>query len=141
MATLTPEQFREKHARRLKGSIEDIRRGIQGVTEAPGIKAAEKADKMLANLTEAVTSGKWAANIASVSLEDWQDSMINKGLGRIPAGIDGAAAKVEAFADQLLAYQKSLKSEVDRMPDLTLEDSIAKMVAWTRGMSKFRFKK
>ena len=134
---ITPEAFAEKHARRLKGAAEDIRRGVEGVTEAPGQKAAQKADKYLAGIQEAVSSGKWQSRVSAVSLDEWKTKMINVGLPRIAGGVDAAKDKVTKFAEQLLAYESSLKDEIDRMPDTTLEDSIARMTAWVRGMAKF----
>ena len=140
MARVTPEQFREKHARRLKGSLEDIVAGVQNVTTAPGVKAAEKADKMKANLVRRIDDGTWGRRVAGVSLDEWKNSVIEKGVNRIPAGIDAAAGKVEAFASQLLPHIDRGVAELDKMPDLTLEDSIARMTKFTRHMSKFRKK-
>lgn len=138
MAKLTPKQAREKHARNLKASVPDIQIGVDAVSEAPGKKAAAQQEKMLANLTEAVRSGKWARRVEGVSLEDWKATMLNKGVGRIAAGIDGASEKVEAFFAQLFPYQDTLQAEIDRLPDLTLEDSIQRMTAWVRGMANFK---
>jgi len=39
MPKLTPAEYAEKHARRLKASTEDIRKGVAKVTEAPTAKA------------------------------------------------------------------------------------------------------
>ena len=137
MAKLTPAEFQEKHARRLKGSIEDIRAGVARVTEAPTAKAAAKQDKMLANLTKSVQSGKWASRLKAVTLEDWKGKMTEKGLNRIAGGIDEAKPKVIDFAAQLLPFEDNLKAQIDKMPDLTLEDSVSRATAWIRGMSKF----
>lgn len=138
MAKLTPAQAREKHARNLKASVPDITIGVEAVTEAPGKKAAAQADKMLAKLSEKVRDGTWAARVSGVSLEEWRTKMINKGIPRIAEGIDGSADKVEAFFAQLFPYQDSLKAQVDKMADLTLEDSINRMTTWVRGMAKFK---
>lgn len=138
MAKLTPSEAREKHARRLKASLEDMARGVNAVTEAPGRKAAAKQEKMLANLTASVRSGKWASKVSAVPLDEWKKQMVEKGLPRVSAGIDGAAAKVESFFGQLLPYQDSLKSKLTGMPDLTLEDNISRMTTWIRGMAGFK---
>lgn len=137
MGKLTPKEAQEKHARRLKASIGDIEAGVGRVTEAPGKKAAAKADKMLAGITESVRDGTWARRVGAVSLEDWKRAMTEKGIGRIAAGIDGAAAKTEDFFAQLFAYQDGLKGKLNAMPDLTLEDSISRMTTWVRDMAKF----
>ena len=140
MSKLTASEFREKQARRLKASIEDMRTGIERTTESPTAKAAAKADKMLAGVQKAVSSGKWSARLRKVSLQDWKDAATNKGLSRVASGIDGAAAKVEDFASQLLPYQDSLSTKINAMPDMTLEDSIARATEWMRGMAKFQRK-
>lgn len=137
MSRLTPAEFREKHARRLKESIPDIRAGIARVTESPTAKAAGKVDKMRTNLLAALDSGKWANRLKAVSLEVWKSAAIDKGVNRIASGIDGAAAKVEDFAGQLLPFQDKLKADIQRMPDVTLEDNIQRMVTQIRGMAKF----
>jgi len=138
MAKLTPKEFQEKHARRLKGALEDMRTGVERVTEAPTKKAAEKAEKMLTNLTESVRSGKWAAGLNRVGLDEWKSKMLNKGVNRVATGIDEAAAKVEAFASELLPHIDSGVSKIKKMGDVTLEDNINRMVEFTRHMSKFK---
>lgn len=137
---ITPEEFADKHARRLKAATEDIRAGIERVTEAPTAKAASKQQKMLQNLQEAVQSGKWASRLKAVSLEEWKAKTIAKGIGRISAGVDEARDKMINFGAQLLAYEADLKAKIDKMPDLTLEDSIARANEWIRGMAKFERK-
>ena len=134
---VSPEEFADKHARNLKNSIEDIRRGIERVSEAPTAKAAAAQDKMLTRLEEAVRSGKWARGLQRVSLDEWKQKALEKGVNRIAAGIDAARDKQIEFARQLLEYENRLLSEIERMPDLTLEDSINRAVAWIRGMSRF----
>lgn len=138
MARVTPEEFAEKHARRLKGATEDIRRGVENVTEAPTLKAAAKIDKMKRNLLEAIDSGKVERGLKRVGLEDWKDKMISKGINRIPEGIDAAHDKQVAFASELLPYEDNLKRDVSKMSDLSFEDNVQRMVAWSRGMHKFK---
>jgi len=138
MAKLTPQEFQEKHARRLKGAVEDMRQGIERVTTAPGQAAAAKQEKMKQRLVEKIDDGTWAKRVAAVSLEDWKTKMIDKGLTRVASGIDAAQDKVIDFASQLLPHIDKVQSDIQRMPDLTLEDSIQRMTAFTRGMAKFR---
>lgn len=138
MAKVTAAEFREKHARRLKGAVEDMRRGVENVTESPTAKAAKKVDKMRTNLLKSIDDGKWVKGLERVSLEEWKDKMINKGIGRVAAGIDAAAGKVEAFASELLPHIDKVKAEIQNLPDTTLEDNIQRMVTFTRGMAKFQ---
>lgn len=138
MAKLTAAEFQEKHARRLKGAVEDIRRGIDRVTENPCEKAAAKQDKMLANLQASVASGKWAGGLKRVSLDEWKKKARDKGVNRIAAGIDGAADKVRAFAEDLLPHIDREKAKLAGMPDVTLEDNINRMTSFIRGMANFK---
>lgn len=138
MSKLTAKEFQEKHARRLKASVEDIRKGIDRVTENPCEKAAAKADKMLANLTTAVTSGKWAKGLQRVSLEEWKRKARDIGVNRIAAGIDGAQDKVIAFAEELLPHIDRQQAKIQAMPDVTLDDNINRMTTFIRGMAEFK---
>ena len=140
MAKLTPTEFAEKQGRRLKGSIEDIRAGLLRVTENPCVKAAGKKEKMKARINEAIDTGKWDSRLKAVGLEEWRSKAIDKGLGRISSGIDGAMKKVEDFAAQLLPYQDSVRAKIKAMPDMTLEDRINRATAFIREMAKFRKK-
>ena len=137
---ITPAEFQEKHARNLKASLADMRAGVGRVTEAPGAAAAAKQDKMLANLTAKVQDGTWAARLKKVTLEEWREKMINKGLPRVSGGIDAASGKVTDFASQLLPAVDAASRKAQGMPDLTIEDSIARMTSFVRDMSKFRKK-
>ena len=138
MAKITPDEFVEKHARRLKGSTEDIRRGVERVTEAPTLKAAAKKEKMKANLNAALDSGKWERGLKRVTLEDWKSKMIDKGVGRIAAGIDAAAPKMKDFASELLPHIDRIQAEIKKLPDVSLEDNINRMTTFVRGMAKFK---
>lgn len=138
MAKLTAAEFQEKHARRLKASVEDIRKGIDRVTESPTEKAAAKQDKMLTNLTNAVTTGKWAAGLKRVSLEEWKRKARDIGVNRIAAGIDGAKEKVIDFAEVLLPHIDRGMDKIKAMPDVTLDDNINRMTQFIRHMAEFK---
>ena len=138
MAKLTAQEFQEKHARRLKGAIDDMRKGVERVTVSPTEKAAAKQDKMRANIVASIDNGKWAAGLKRVTLDDWKTKMINKGVNRVSGGIDEAAPKVVAFASELLPYIDSVQAKIKTMPDVTLEDNIGRMTEFIRGMAKFK---
>lgn len=138
MARVTAEEFQEKHARRLKAAIPDVVKGVNAVTKSPTAAAADKQDKMLARITEAVQSGKWAKNLRKVSLDEWKEKMITKGSIRISAGIDGAKDKTIAFAKDLLPHVDAGRAKVKTMPDLTIQDSIARAGAFIMHMSEMK---
>jgi len=138
MAKLSPAEFQEKHARRLKASTEDMRRGINRVTESPTDKAAAKQDKMLSNLTQAVQSGKWAAGLKRVTLDEWKRKAADIGVNRVAAGIDGAKEKVISFAEVLLPHIDRGRDKIKAMPDITLDDNINRVSTFLRHMADLK---
>ena len=114
--------------------------GADRVTEAPGMKAAQKADKMLAGVQRAISDGSWQKAVASVTLPEWQEAYKMKGIPRVAAGVDGAMNKQVQMAERLLSAVDAAVAEVDRMPDTTLEDRINKSVAYMRKMAEAKIK-
>ena len=136
MAKVTPQEYAEKWGRRLKGSTEDIRRGIGRVSEAPGIAAARQQDLMLAKVTESISSGRWAAKVSAVPLDEWKKKTMDKGLVRIASGVDAAAAMQVQMATELLANVDAAVAVANQTPRGTLEDNITRMTTFVREMSK-----
>lgn len=140
MAKLTPEEYAEKQARNLKNSLPDIRMGISRVTVAPGAAAVAQQDKMRTKVLEAIDSGRWAAKTRAVSLQEWQEQSLNKGVDRIPQGIDAAHDKQVAMAGRLLPAVDAAAAKARSMPKITLQDSIARMTSFVTDMSKMKGK-
>lgn len=138
MARLTAQEIAEKQSRRLKGAIGDMETGIKRVTVAPGQQAAKAKQKWVAKITDSKTHDKWAKNVGEVSLEQWKADMLQKGLGRVAAGIDAAKDKLHVFYEKLNNYQDAGKTKLDGMPSLTLEDSVNRATYWIRYMANFR---
>ena len=140
MVKVNADEFARKWGKRLKGSTEEIRKGVERVQEAPSKKAIAKKDKMLKKLTEAIENGRWERGLEKVSLDDWQNAMVKKGLNRISAGVDEAEGKMADFGEKLLTHIESGQNKIKDMPDLTLEDNIQRMTEFIRHMSKFKYK-
>lgn len=140
MVRVDANEFAEKWSRRLKASLEDIRKGVEKVNEAPSKKAIAKKEKFKQRLIEAIDSGRWERALEKVTLEDWKRAMIQKGLSRIASGVDEATPKMQAFGEALLKHIEAGLKQIEGMPDLTLEDNINRMVAFIRHMAKFRWK-
>jgi len=138
MVMKNANEVAEKWARKLGQSTEDIRRGVTRVTENPADKAIAKEDKLVANFNAAVQEGKWRRGLQRVTLADWQKSMIEKGIPRVASGAQAAQPKMQKFMEELLPFVESAKAEIENMPDLSLEDNINRMVAYTRRMSQFK---
>jgi hypothetical protein len=137
---LTPQQIAEKQMRRTKAATTDMVNGVNAVSVAPSKLAVAKKQKAVNNWNEAMQSGKWERNLGRVTLDEWKKSMIEKGVGRVAAGVDASQAKLEAFYSELIPFQADLSKKIDSLPDLTVEDSIQRASTWIRGMSNFRKK-
>lgn len=135
---LTPQQIAEKWARNLANSGTDAKNSVTAMTANPMERAISKKEKMKANLIKSIDDGSWENGLRSVSLQQWKDAYINKGISRMTTGATAATPKMTAFMQELLPYQQSLKAQVDQMPDLTLNDSGQKMLAWMNGMANFK---
>lgn len=138
MSRLTPAEQSEKWARRLKGSVSDIQRGIDRVSVSPGEMAADKIDKMKARLIAAFDSGKVEARLRAVPLSEWKAITKKKVAERLSGGVDAAGDKFEKFSAELNSHIDSGLPTIQNMPDLTIEDSKARASAWIDHMSKFR---
>ncbi len=137
MAKLTAKEFAEKWSTNLRASIPYIRAGVEKVSVAPSELAVKAKDRMKARLIEAIDKGKWESGLKKYTLDQWKKDMIEKGLDRISSGADKAKPKVEEFANQLLPYIDAGVREIEKLPAVTLEDSIRRATEWIRYMSKF----
>jgi hypothetical protein len=117
-----------------------IEAGVNRVSEAPGKAAARAADKFRQNILAAIESGRWANEVSRVSLEDWKEAMLTKGVPRIRAGTAAAKSEVQEFAEALFPHIESGQAAIAKMPSVTLDDNIARMVAFTQHMAQFTFR-
>jgi hypothetical protein len=134
---MTPQEYADKLANRLSNSVTEIRQGIERVTESPCKKAASKADKYLAGVQNSVK--KWQSRLNAVDLETWKKAALEKGLTRIGPGIQAAKGKCAAFAEKFFPVLNAITAEVDKMPDLTIEDSINRAAYFIRKTSEFKY--
>lgn len=140
MAKVTAQQYADKWGRRLKGSTEDIRNGVNNVKTAPGVLAAKQKELLKAKLIEAIDNGTWATAVAGVSLAEWQEKILNKGIPRISAGVDGAMGKQAVMAEQLLKNVDAAVAVVNQTPRGDLETNINRMTTFAREMNKRKVK-
>lgn len=138
MAQKTAAQVAKKWSDRAQGATQALTDGVNNVATAPGQLAAAKQDKMLKNITDSILSGKWAANVSAVSLADWKNAMLTKGIQRYGSGVVAAQPKMQAFMTKLLPFQAQIQAQIATMPDLTLQDNINRAVFMMTEMSKFK---
>ena len=119
----------EKWKRNAAAATEDMKRGAMAVTESPTIKAARSVDKMVRNLQDSVASGRYANACNKVSVTDWQNAYVNKGLRNFTNGVANISpAAQKAMADQQ-QYAEQVKNELASMPTDTEAQADQKMLA------------
>lgn len=131
MAKVSSAEWLQNWQNGISSKTSKITKGIQSVTIAPGQKAAAKANAMLAGVTAAVTSGKWASNVASVSLSDWQTATSAK-VGNIATGAANAvkSPKVQQAVATMLADNDAALAAIANMPSDTVDQRIQRSVAY-----------
>ena len=137
MARLTPEQAADKLIRRAQGAVTDYVAGVKAVVDAPTAQAARNLDKAQMNYTEAVQSGRMAKRLNAVSKEDWIKATSEKGQARYAPGLTASKDKVTGFFNEFLPYADRVSAEVAGMPDLTIEDSVARASHAIRRLHEF----
>lgn len=133
----TPEQIAADWQSRLSASTQKITEGVQSVTVAPGQAAARQKDVWVQNTTSA--RDKWAARTAAVSLADWQQAVIEKGVNRIGQGASAAQPKFAAFMGQLLPHIDTVKRSLPARGNL--DQNIARSAQFIRGMASFQYRR
>lgn len=133
MSSMTPDQVAAEWAQRLAGSTAKITAGVQAVHVAPGQAAARQKAVYAQNVAASVD--KWAARTSAVSLSDWQNHMINKGVPRIATGAAASQDKFTAFMGKLLPYVNSGRASLP--PRGNLQQNITRATAWINYMAQF----
>lgn len=117
----------DKWKRNYAASAESVRQGVMAVTVAPTELAARQADRALAGYREAIESGRWAANLRKVGLEDWKQSMLTTGLNRMASGATTGQPKMERFMNRWLPIMARASEQVKGMPKGTIDDALARI--------------
>lgn len=125
--TLSPGDISDNWNKSMKGSVSRIQKGIDAMTVNPMEKAADQADLMLAKITEAITSGKWANATRGYSLTDWKAKTKEKVAQRMAGGVDAAMSKRRAFDQYLVTTLNAVLPQIADMPKMTRADSLERV--------------
>ena len=134
-----PADVARKWAQRLGSASDSIRQGVNAVQTNPAERAAARQDAYIAGVQRAVSDGRYARGLRRVTLQSWQEAMLNKGLPRISSGATAAVPKMQAFLEKFLPHQEALKTKLASMPRGDLQQNIARMVMAVEHNSQFRY--
>lgn len=115
-------------AQGMAASGSKITAGVNAVQTPPGQAAARQAQVWAQNTAAAVN--KYAKNVAAVSLSDWQQSMITKGIPRIASGAAASQGKMANAMQQILPQIASIVSSLP--PRGTFDQNVARMTAYVQ---------
>jgi hypothetical protein len=136
MAKVTAQQWLTKWGTNLNAASQYITNGVNNVQTAPGVSAAAAQDRMLQNLTQAVTSGRWAKAVSGVSLADWKSAMTTKAIPRIPQGVTSAQKSATQTITNLLSAVDTAAQAANAIPKGGLQQSIQRATAFMTAMAQ-----
>jgi hypothetical protein len=119
----------------MQAAGQQITEGVNAVTVSPGVKAAAQANAWIAKLQASVE--KWKRNVGAMTLADWQNAMINRGIPAISAGVQAKSGNYQAFAAKFYPYLQTGVTHVKTMPKGTLADGIARATYMITYNSKY----
>lgn len=132
----TPDQIAKDWSNRMAAARDKAQRGVESVTVAPGQAAARQKAVYVQNVQ--AKADTWARNVQAVSLNEWQQAYISKGLDRMASGAAAAEGKVAQFMSKLLPAIQTIKSTLP--PRGTYEQNKARAVKMMDGLHAQSFK-
>lgn len=112
-----------------------ITAGVNNVTVAPGAAAARQAAVWASNT--AAAQAKYAKNVSAVSLEEWKQSVLTKGVNRVGTGAAAAQNKMANAMTQILPQIANIVSSLPPRGDLGA--NINRMVDYAQKASKITY--
>ena len=135
MPRVSAQEGADKWARNTAAATQDVIRGVDRVSQAPGQKAAAQSGKWLQKVSQA--ENKFKSNVGRVSLADWQ-AATKDGATRIASGVNSKKQKMASFANDFYAHLDRGAAAINSMPTTTVEDGIAKAAAQIRHNAAFK---
>jgi len=127
VAVKNPTQVTAKWLTNYQGAATSMTTGAQGVTQAPGIAAAAAQAYWLTRIQ--ASAAKWAANVAAVTLPEWQQAYINLGISRGQAGAQAKQGKYLTFITSYLQFLSTQVPQIKAMPKGNIQQSVARAAA------------
>ena len=113
-------------------------RGVQNVTTAPNAAAAQALPRWIASVTSKDTQDKYVAKNNAVTLQSWQQATVQFGVPNLSRGAQKGQTKYAAFANSFYPYLSTGLAQIAAMPNVTLEDRIARSTAMMRYNAQYK---
>ena len=138
MAKLTAQQISQKWSRNYTGSTEQMKQGANAVTVSPTQKAIQAKDRYIAGVTAAYNDGRYEAGLAKVTLADWREAYLTKGIPNAASGAKLGAIKLERHEREFGPIRDQIIASLP--PRGTREENIQRAVAFIRAMGETRMR-
>jgi len=119
------ERWIKKQIERVRVAGDEYRAGVEAVTEAPTVKAAEKREKWLANIQ--AQAEYWERRLRGISLDEWKKATLAKA-DRFADGVAKAEDKIRAFVSAWAPILADIQRAVKALPDRTPADRERRMI-------------
>lgn len=138
-ARKTAAQVAQKWGTNLGAATQSMQNGVQGVTVAPTQLAANQAQAYVQGVQNAVATGKWQSRLNNVSLQQWRDAYLKKGISRVQQAATTDQPKVQAAMGPLLDYIYGLRDQINSsQPRGSLSQNIQRATAMMQGMANYK---
>lgn len=134
------QQAAQKWANGYAQSGNAIKAGVQNPSRDPTQAAIAAQQTLLANLTAAITSGRWAQGLQQSGLQGWQQGMLNKTIPslatRAQVGQGHYAAFLQQWIPPLQSFIQTLPPRADYATNKSRMNAVLDYMHGQRG--KFR---
>jgi len=137
MAT-NPARALEKWKARMAASAAEAKEGVNAVTTAPAQQAIQAKDKYIANVNRAFNEGRYESGLNGVTLQDWQQAMLTKGIPNMAAGAQKISPRAQRNLQDVIAFAQQVSQQIQSMPNVTEQDADARMLANVAAMRQYR---
>ena len=138
MALPTAQAVASKWVARTSAAATDYAEGVARTDIDPTQRAIAAQARMRQRVLEAIDNGSWAQALQRVGAAGWKQAVASKGVQNFATGVAAAEQKVATAFGPLLAFEQSLQSTVQGMPNVTDADRNNRMLAWANGMRQYR---
>ena len=107
--------------------------GVQATQVDVVGRAVAAQPKMLANVTQAITSGRWARRLQEVGTQGWKAKTLAK-VGNYSTGIAAGADEYQRAMQTWLPIIQSAAASVQSMPNASFQDSLNRMTAYATAL-------
>jgi hypothetical protein len=133
----TPQQWADNWSAGVGGAQQKYTDGINATTTDVVGKAIANQGALLANFTNAVTSGEWARRLAAVGTQGWKSAAIAKA-ANYAVGAQAGKPRFQNFASQAQPFWQNASNAIDGMASGNRAAALARVGAWMDAMATFK---